>query len=485
MAKEQRSEDEPTHGGSGVYRAVMALEQLQRDRKSAHDRVSGFREVLLGRREADGGRDAGWLALQEVDIAHEELRVAEEELHAQANEIIASRAALEAERRRYTELFELAPEAYVVTDEHGCVIEANRRAGVVLNLDPVFLAGKPLASFVVSEDRARFRDMIALMSAARIEAEFRITPRKSEQHWVAVAAQGTTCGARQAPVIRWVVRDIRDQKADAAQRDAIESELSGRIRELEASQLLLVQLAASEQLARKPPEEAPSRHEHVLGQVAHELRTPLGSIAGWLHVISQERGQSETLRRAFTSMTRGVRTLAKLVEDLVEHTRLSKTEPKLGRKSFSLLRLVVEVVEDMRPLAELKRIQLRFTADPHRIEMQADSHRLQQVFRNLISNAIKFTPVGGSVRIAVAVMGQKAVVTVSDTGMGIAPDSLRSIFEAFVRLDKSEGEQPGLGLGLSNALRVVQLHGGSIAAESAGIGTGATFRVTLPLTTFN
>lgn len=474
----ERSDDTGSSSTSGVYRTVTdtRLAQLQRELESAHARVGAFRDNIVQKRAGDSDADAGWLALREVDVAHEELRVAQEELHAQADELVALRTALDAERRRYAELFELAPDAYVVTDAHGCVLEANRCAGVLFRLDPVFLAGKPLASFVAAEDRARFRDLITLISAARTEAQFRIVPRKGEQVWVSVAAQGTTRGSHGPPAIRWLMRDTSAAKVEERLRLERDHALNARLRELE-------------EVAGQLP--APALRQQVLGEVAHELRSPLGSIAGWLHILTQEHGHAELTRRALMSMSRSVRVLATLIEDLVQHSRFERsrtteehTAAKISVKAFNLLRLVIEVVEDLRPLAELKGVELSCSGHPYRVEVLVDAARLQQVFRNVMGNAIKFTRPGGRVKVGVTVGPQRVVVSVVDTGRGIPRESLEAIFDPFVQLDKQE-PNGGMGLGLSIARRIAELHGGTVTADSPGPGQGATFRVTLPLTTLN
>jgi PAS domain S-box-containing protein len=487
MAKQQRA-DEPEGGHrtvSGVFPAIASqrLQALYRDVKAAHGRVGLFRDAIQRRHSTNGDQDTAWLALQEVDVAHEELRVAEEELHAQAEEIAATRQALDAERRRYAELFERAPDAYLVTDEHGCVIEANYRAGALFNIDPLFFAGKPLTSFISVEDRAQFRDLITLIGAARIEAQFRIAPRKGEARWVSAAAQGTSYGTRETPVIRWLIRDVHDEKLASIERSEVVKELQESVDRLEASKHLFDELCEVAQGARQAPRHGDTARNNLLGEVAHEMRTPLGAIAGWLHVLSQEH-YGDVTRRALTSMTRSVRALAKLIEDLVDNTRYDVHGVQLERRPVNVLRLAIEVIEELRPLAELKRVQLRFAALPYRIEILADSIRLQQLLRNLVSNAIKFTRPGGVVRLEIGVTQDSALVTVTDTGRGTAPGSLHTLFEPFVQLDKA-GHENGLGLGLSIARRIAELHGGTITADSAGLGKGSSFRVTLPLTTFN
>jgi len=488
MAKGQGSDDQESgrRAGSGVFGAVTSprLKALHRDMRSAHERVGAFRDGIQRQRASNGDQDIAWLALQEVDIAYEELRVAEEELHEQAEQIAATRQALDAERRRYAELFEKAPDAYLVTDEHGCVVEANHRAGTLFNIDPLFFAGKPLACFISAADRIQFRDLITLMDAARIETQLRIVPHKGQERWVSATAQGRSKGTRERPIIRWLLRDIHDDKLQNLQRAETERDLRDSIDRLEASKHLFEQLCEVAQGAHRATKNVHASQSNFLGEVAQEMRTPLGAIAGWLHVVREEH-HGDITRRALMSMTRSVRALAKLVEDLVDNTRYDDHGVKLERTPVNMLRLAVEVAEDLRPLAELKQIQLRFDALPYRIEILADSIRLQQLFRNLLSNAIKFTQPGGSVRIDIGVSQTDAVVTVTDTGRGIAPDCLHAIFEPFMQTDKVHGHENGLGLGLSIARRIAELHGGTISADSLGLGQGSSFRVTLPLTTFN
>jgi PAS domain S-box-containing protein len=486
MAKQQREEqDRSRRAASGVYPAIASqrLQRLHRDVKAGHGRVDLSRDAIRRQRTTNGDRDAAWLAMQEVDVAHEELRIAHEELHAQSDEIAATRQALDAERRRYAELFDKAPDAYVVTDEHGAVLEANHRAGTLFNIDPLFFAGKPLTSFVAAEDRGELRDLITLMDAARIEAQFRIKPRKGAERWVSAAGQGTHCGTREARVIRWLLRDIHDEKVASVRRTAVEQQLRDSVQKLEASKQLFNELCEVAQGARDAAQNVHAARNHLLGEVAQAMRTPLGGIAGWLHVLSKEH-HGDITRRALTSITRSVRALATLVEDLVDDTRYDERGIQLERRPVNLLRLAIDVVEELRPLAALKQIGLRFAAQPCRVEILADSLRLQQVFRNLINNAIKFTRPGGTVRIDVRIAHTTAELTVTDTGSGIARDSLRDIFERTVQLDEV-GCHDRLGLGLSIARRIAELHGGTITAGSAGLGNGSSFRVTLPLTTFN
>jgi signal transduction histidine kinase len=253
------------------------------------------------------------------------------------------------------------------------------------------------------------------------------------------------------------------------------------LQEIEASKRLLEHFLEREQDARREADGVVRQKQRILTEVAHELRTPLGSIAGWLRVLGQGRTALADRRRALISMTRSVRALARLIEELTENARFEQHKIVLDVANLGLLRVVLEVIEDLRPLAELKQIDLELLAHPHKIEVCGDAWRLQQMFRNLIGNAIKFTPEHGSVRVAIGVVGPNAEVEITDTGCGIAPEAMSSIFEPFAQPMRLRSAQGGLGLGLSIAKRVVELHDGAIHVQSEGVGCGSTFRVRLRL----
>jgi PAS domain S-box-containing protein len=467
-----------------VHRSVgpQLFDKLKLDLQAASERARELRTGITQRRASKtslGEDELGFLALQEIDTAHEELQVLEEELHAQADEMLATRESFERERRIYSELFEAAPEAYLITDELGTVIQTNRRAALLFNLESGFLIGKPLASLFVTEDRPAFRDLVGAMPDAVLRTELRIQPRgEAARRWIALSAQRGVRDERSI-CIRWLMRDITGQKEDEALRIANEELLRSRIHELEASHAALGQLLEREQTLAADATERARRKEYILTEVAHELRTPLGAIAGWLHVLSDQGNKDAIARsRAVLSMARSVKEIVRLVEQLLEHARLGNQQLKLDASPINLMRVVIEVMEDLRPLADLKSVHLELVAKHYKVEISGDAFRLRQVFRNLIGNAIKFTPEQGTVRVAVT-KGRLAEVKVTDTGRGIPREALTRIFAPFAQLGAKR--QSGLGLGLSIAQRLVELHGGSIQAESEGVQRGATFRVRLPL----
>ena len=486
MVRRSRSEAVQSEAGlhSGVFRAVTPerMEQLERDLRAASARLDALRGDIAtraGTLSEGSGYELTWKALQEIDTAHEELRVAQEELTAQSDALLSAHTRVELERRLYGELFEAAPEAYFVTDAHGAILKANRCAASLFNLGPEMVVGNPLVSLVAHDDRVIFFDLLEAMSQTVFHTELRIRPRNERQTlWVALSAQHGFHGDG-ALCILWLMRNITAEKEERLRHEAADARLRARIRELEAAQAS-PGIALAPANARQATAER-RREIDILAEVAHELRGPLGTIAGWLHMLGDGPVDAATIKRALTSMTRGVRGLARIVDDLLEHARAENHQVTLKTSTINLVGIAIEVVEDMRPLTKLKQIRLELATKSHKVEVQADAWRLRQVFRNLIGNAIKFTPERGSVRITIAIENFQAEVAIADTGRGIPPESLERIFQPFVQIAAPGTRHTGLGLGLSIAQRLVGLHGGSIRAESDGPHRGATFRVRLPL----
>jgi two-component system CheB/CheR fusion protein len=224
-----------------------------------------------------------------------------------------------------------------------------------------------------------------------------------------------------------------------------------------------------------------------IGLLSHELRNPLSAIRSSLYVLEREESPGEPRARAHRDAARGlidrqVGHLAHLVDDLLDVTRLSQHKIQLQRRSVDLAHLVREAIEDNRAHLEARgvRLETRLTAGP--LLANADAVRVAQVVANLMSNAAKFTPSGGSATVSLSARGGAAELVVADTGCGIEPALLPRLYEPFVQaertLDRAGG---GLGLGLALVRGLVELHGGDVEARSDGTGRGATFVVRLPL----
>jgi len=228
---------------------------------------------------------------------------------------------------------------------------------------------------------------------------------------------------------------------------------------------------------------AADRHkDEFLALLAHELRGPLAPLRNGLELIKRSRGAEELLRRTCISMERQVEQLIRLINDLLDASRIARGKIELRRAATELGALLREVVEGKRPQAEAAGLTLEATLPPEPLFVDGDPVRLTQVFRNLLENARKYTEPGGHIEIGLARERAQAIVRVKDTGVGIPPDKLDAIFEMFVQISRNlPRSQGGLGIGLALAKRLLLLHGGSIEAFSEGPGRGSEFVVHLPL----
>jgi signal transduction histidine kinase len=244
----------------------------------------------------------------------------------------------------------------------------------------------------------------------------------------------------------------------------------------------LARLHESEQAARSSAEELNVAKDRFLAMLSHELRTPLTSIVGWSRMLRARREDPAVAQKALDAIDRNAALQVRLVDDLLDVSRIVAGKLRLDPRPVDVGGIVLSAAEAARPAAMARDIVLDVAVDsPATID--GDASRLQQVIGNLLTNAIKFTPAQGRVFIRVSAEGDSAVITVADTGQGIHPDFIPFVFDAFRQADASPFRRPGsgLGLGLSIVRYLVELHGGTVSAESAGEGLGATFTIRLPM----
>ena len=235
--------------------------------------------------------------------------------------------------------------------------------------------------------------------------------------------------------------------------------------------------------ARHDAETANRAKDNFLALLSHELRTPLHSMRGWLSMLSNGLLNDEQRERALDVILRGIDSQNALVEDLLDVSRIVSGKMSIVSEKISLVSVISNVIEQMRPATAEHQIDLVTNIDTTVDEMVGDSVRLQQIVSNLINNAVKYTPPGGQINVSLKRRDENALIEVKDTGVGIDPEMAARIFERFEQGDASSRRQfGGLGLGLTIARHLTALHGGKIEVESEGLGKGATFRVTLPLT---
>jgi len=225
-----------------------------------------------------------------------------------------------------------------------------------------------------------------------------------------------------------------------------------------------------------------AQKDEFLALVSHELRTPLNAVFGWTRLMQEHvLGEAERAQ-AVDSIMRNAEAQARLIEDVLDITRIKNQKLSLDREIVQLWRVVTEAIEAVLPSADAKGVSLISEVEAHDVLVHGDRMRLEQVVTNLLSNAVKFTPRGGEIRIAVGQQQEFATIVVSDTGQGIDPQFLPHIFERFRQGDTSlTRRHGGLGLGLAIAHQLVLLHGGEIDVQSAGLNEGSHFTIRLPI----
>ncbi len=236
-----------------------------------------------------------------------------------------------------------------------------------------------------------------------------------------------------------------------------------------------------EQELRRQLEKANSVKDEFLMSVSHELRTPLTSISGWSQLLTTGRLNETQARAAIGAIHRGVDVQSRLIEDLLDVSRLLGGRLRLDRRVVDVNEIVAAAIENVQPAAENKHIAVHVEVGPGPVWINADRDRVLQMVWNMLSNAVKFTPDGGEVRASVALRDGFAEIAVADNGIGIAADFLPHVFERFRQGDGGPSRRHGgLGLGLAIVRQLAELHGGTVDVESAGAGAGATFRIRLP-----
>ncbi|MBW4470457.1 MAG: response regulator [Stenomitos rutilans HA7619-LM2] len=251
-----------------------------------------------------------------------------------------------------------------------------------------------------------------------------------------------------------------------------------------------------EQAARREAEAANQMKDEFLAVLSHELRTPLNSMLGWSRLLRTRQLDEETIARALETIERNALAQAQLIDDILDVSQIVRGKLRLKCYALNLSSVVEAAIESVRPMLEVKGIQLESELDPMVGQVWGDSIRLQQVVWNLLSNAIKFTPEAGTVTVQLSAtqleaptpengqppQNRYAQIQISDTGSGISPEFLPHVFDRFRQADSTTSRpQNGLGLGLAIVRHLVEQHKGTVHAESAGVDQGATFTVNLPL----
>ena len=379
-------------------------------------------------------------------------------VHAQQQ---SQRQAIEFEER-YRSLVELSPDA-VLVHVGGRIVYANPRTVRLLGAsEAAQVLGRASFDFVAppSQELARARTQQLLSGTKHVPPV--------EQEWmrldgrslpVEVTAGRVPWGDGEA--IQVIFRDISDRRRADAERAAL-------LRRSEA--------------ARGQAEKANRLKEEFLAVLSHELRTPLNVVLGWARMIQRGMTRADELTHALSVIERNATAQARMVEDLLDVSRIVTGQFQLTIQRMDLRQAAINAVESVRPAADAKGVELNVVVPSDDVYVLGDPVRVQQVIWNLLSNALKFTGSGGLVSLTMRERDREAELTVRDTGVGISSDFLPHVFDRFSQQDSSSTRPvPGLGLGLSLVRHLVEAQGGRVRASSAGVGSGATFVVWLPI----
>ncbi len=369
------------------------------------------------------------------------------------------------------ELFEHAPCGYLITDADGRVIRANATFCALSGRTPEALFGLPFPELLTVAGRIYYdthvRPLLAMRGYAREIAFDLKVPEPGKARSVILNATQTTDPQGHAHRLLILV-------FDASERRQYEREL------------LLARRAAdeareTEKLAREQSERASRAKDDFLALVSHELRTPLSAILSWTQLLHRTRNDEKKVEQGLAVIERNAHLQVRLVEDLLDMSRMVAGKLRMDVRSVPLVEVIDAAVETVGASAQARQIRLQKILDPT-VRVSGDSGRLQQVFWNLLSNAIKFTPKNGFVRVVMRRVNSHIEVCVIDSGQGMSSEFLAHAFERFRQSTTAGARQTGgLGLGLSIVKYLVEMHGGSIHAQSEGEGQGSTFVVKLPL----
>ncbi|MDI1432815.1 PAS domain-containing protein [Polyangium sorediatum] len=346
--------------------------------------------------------------------------------------------------------------------ERQAFCSATTRKLLGLPADVVFQR-RLLLSCVHPDDRQEVNraTRCAFEAEAPCRSQFRILRGGQDVRWIELMAHVRRDGEGKPAALYGALIDVTERKRLEEERAA---------------------LLDSERAARRDAERANRLKDDFLAIVSHELRAPLHAIVGWAELLRRGALPEEGLGKAIDVIERNAALLGRLMGDMLDMERIRAGKLKLDRSLCDLSRAVDVALETMRPMANERQIKLARVDDPRAVHVLGDPARLQQIVCNLLSNAIKFSAPGGTTEVSLACMGPRVTLTVRDDGLGIRPDLLPHVFDRFRQADASSARREGgLGLGLSIVKDLVGLHGGSVRAESEGIGRGATLRVELPL----
>lgn len=423
---------------------------------------------------------------EDLMTAFEALRLADEELKAHSEALAATSNELDRERRKFRELFEFAPDAYLITDLYGTIREANVAAGRLLGLEPKFLVGKLLPSFFEESARRQYPEQLDLLcDRDRLDDwEMWLHPRRGATARVSASIARSSRNYLAAEY-RWIIHDVtaRRQAEEAIREEKRELELrvkSGTV-QLAAAQRIKDDLLLSERKAREEAEEANRAKSDFLALLSHEFRTPLQAIFGYTELLEREiHGPlTQAQRRDLERIQQSQQLLLGLITAILDFARIENGQAiEMDLAPTALNEILLNMEGLVGPQLKTKELRYQYRCSNASIAARADAVKVQQIVLNLLANAIKFTPFGGSVSLECESEPDAVAIHVIDSGMGIPLDKLEAVFQPFIQIRPRDAWSNGTGLGLAISRRLANAMGGSLTAVS-DVGKGSAFTLRL------
>jgi PAS domain S-box-containing protein len=360
--------------------------------------------------------------------------------------------------REWQTTFDAMNDGVCLLDPNGMVVRCNQAISTLLNRSAYEIVGCSYADMIPALRELGHQSIFDQMRQTQKRAVLELPLGQS---WVALTIDPILDEQNQFTGAVYWVSDITERKRVEAERA-----------------LLLVR----EQEARERSESANRMKDEFLATLSHELRSPLNAMLGWLTLLRTTSMTDDRRHQAMETIERNARMQAQLVEDLLDMSRIIRGNLRLNMRPIPVQPVIEAALDTMRPAADAKGILVQMVFDPTVGLVSGDADRLQQVIWNLLSNAVKFTPQGGRIKVLLQTADSCAEIIVNDSGIGIDAAFLPHVFDRFRQADGSTTKSySGLGLGLSIVRHIVELHGGTVHADSPGKNQGATFTVQLPL----
>jgi two-component system, OmpR family, sensor histidine kinase VicK len=390
--------------------------------------------------------------LTELSIALEELQVSAEELHIQNEELLATRMEIEQERQRYQDLFEFAPDGYLITDERGSIQEANTTALRMLKMQQKYIVNKPLTVFVAEANRYFFLEQLDRLKRLKQLQEWEITlqPREDSSFPAAIAVSIIQQGGK-AIGYRWLIRDITERKQAAETAKQLEKE-----------------------------QELSKFKSRMLQTISSELCTPLNIISLSIQLLNAYNNQLEFIKTQslFQKISTALSNLFHISDKSLFFSRLESGKENWQPVTLELEQYCHYLIAQFQSKATDERV-IEFTNHAHHSTISIDRQFLDHIFENLLINALKYSFKKSVIHLELSVCDDNTIVfCIRDSGIGIPEEDRPYIFEPFYRAKNAE-RLPGVGLGLAIVKKAVDLCGGTISFESE-VNVGSCFSVTLP-----